>query len=613
MAAALRRLANTALTAALFRLRAVAAATAARRLALRRWRGAAVVHALRTWRDTAALASRAGAALHPMHPPVPSAPSAPSQHPSAPTRPRRPAPTRPPPPRALRAFCAGKALRSVARLLVHRDVARGWRSWIALTAAHQRSAPRAERYGEQLRATERKRRLGAIGARRGGVSGRGWGEGGAASPGTGHTLRRRRPRPFPNGRSSRASCTRQAALGGVVIAIPKYLTLTLTRLHVVVWRVLQHQSVLALNTWRHGAAPHPAPHPVLHRALHLPPPHTFSASPHLSSHPTRPVAAERAATRLQLRKVIAAWASALLRAIVRGWAEAAQHEAAARRRVSALTADARAIARAWRTWVAAVAARMRALRLARGCLVQLVHGAERRAFNSLAAAAAPRACGRAVLRVWCTHLIGRAFRTWWGAREARGAARTLVGRAVGLWRGESAVRAWAAWRARTAAAVAVEESLARVLAHWRGGWLLRALNSWRAAADAAHKAWVVAQAHRLHPARRPLRALRRAVARERQMAHAIAHWWGGSAACAFNTWRSRAAAAAAQRERAYAAVARWWHVLRTAAWNSWVARAAAAAHARRQLVAALRFWRGCEVHTYVCIRDVYCQIILSYI
>ena len=270
MAAALRRFANTALTAALFRLRAVAAAAAARRLALRRWRGVAVVHALRTWRDTAALASRAGAALHPMHPPVPSAPSAPSQHPSAPTRPRRPAPTRPPPPRALRAFCAGKALRSVARLLVHRDVARGWRSWIALTAAHQRSAPRAERYGEQLRATERKRRLGAIGARRGGVGGRGWGEGGAASPGTGHTLRRRRPRPFPNGRSSRASCTRQAALGGVVIAIPKYLTLTLTRLHVVVWRVLQHQSVLALNTWRHGAAPHPAPHPVLHRALHSP-------------------------------------------------------------------------------------------------------------------------------------------------------------------------------------------------------------------------------------------------------------------------------------------------------------------------------------------------------
>ena len=34
----------------------------------------------------------------------------------------------------------------------------------------------------------------------------------------------------------------------------------------VVWRVLQQQSVLALNTWRHGATPHPAPH------LALPPP-----------------------------------------------------------------------------------------------------------------------------------------------------------------------------------------------------------------------------------------------------------------------------------------------------------------------------------------------------
>ena len=145
MTAALRRLINTALTAALLRLRAVAAATAARRLALRRWRGAAVVHALRTWRDAAALASR-----------------------------------------------AGKVLRSVASLLVHRDVARGWRSWIALTAAHQ-------------------------------------------------------------------------------------------RLHVVVWRVLQHQSVLALNTWRHGAAPHPAPHPVLHRAPH-PPSHRTP----LSAPPRRP-------------------------------------------------------------------------------------------------------------------------------------------------------------------------------------------------------------------------------------------------------------------------------------------------------------------------------------
>ena len=420
MAAALRRLANTALTAALFRLRAVAAAAAARRLALRRWRAAAVVHALRTWRDTTALASR-----------------------------------------------AGKALRSVARLLVHRDVARGWRSWIALTAAHQ-------------------------------------------------------------------------------------------RLHVVVWRVLQHQSVLALNTWRH-------------------------------------VAAERAATRLLLRKVIAAWASALLRAIVRGWAEAAQAEAAARHRAIAFTADARASARAWRTWAAAATARVRALRLVRGCLAKLVRGATQRAFNSLAAAAAPCACGRAALRVWCTHLLGRAFRTWWGALEARGAVRALLGRALGLWRGESAVRAWAAWRARTATAVAIEETLARVLAHWRGGSLLRALNSWRAAADAAHKAWVAALAHRLHPARRSLRALRHAVTRERQMAHAVAHWWGGSAACAFRTWRSRAAVAMAQRERAYAAVARWWHVLRTAAWNSWAARAAATAHARRQLVAALRFWRGCEV------------------
>ena len=460
MTAALRRLINTALTAALLRLRAVAAATAARRLALRLWRGAAVVHALRTWRDAAALASR-----------------------------------------------TGKVLRSVASLLVHRDVARGWRSWIALTAAHQ-------------------------------------------------------------------------------------------RLHVVVWRVLQHQSVLALNTWRHGAAPHPAPHPVLHRAPHPPlPPHASlcSSPPATPPHTRRPVAAERAATRLQLRKVIAAWASALLRAIVRGWAEAAQHEAAARRRVIALTAYARARARAWRTWATAAAARVRALRLVEGCLVQLTRGAERRAFNSLAAAAAPRACGRAVLRVWCRALLGRAFRSWRGVHEARGAVRALLGRAVGQWRGESAVRAWAAWRARTAAAVAIEESLARVIAHWRGGRLLRALNSWRAAADAAQKAWVLAQAHRLHPARRSLRALRRAVARERQMAHALAHWWGGSAASAFNTWRGRAAACAAQRERACAAVARWWHVLRTAAWNTWAARAAAAVHARRQLVAALHFWRGCEV------------------
>ena len=171
--------------------------------------------------------------------------------------------------------------------------------------------------------------------------------------------------------------------------------------------------------------------------------------------------------------MIAAWASALLRAIVRGWAEAAQHEAAARRRVIALTADARARARAWRTWAAVAAARVRALRLIEGCLVQLTRGAERRAFNSLAAAAAPRACGRAALRVWCRALLGRAFRTWSGAHEARGAVRALLGRAVGLWRGESAVRAWAAWRARTAAAVAIEESMARVIAHWRGGRLAR--------------------------------------------------------------------------------------------------------------------------------------------
>ena len=151
MTAALRRLINTALTAALLRLRAVAAATATRHLALRRWRGAAVVHALRTWRDAAALASR-----------------------------------------------TGKVLRSVASLLMHYDVARGWRSWVALTAARQ-------------------------------------------------------------------------------------------RLHVVVWRVLQHQSVLALNTWRHGAAPHPAPHPVLHRAPHPPPP-TARLSPLLPArHTSTPV------------------------------------------------------------------------------------------------------------------------------------------------------------------------------------------------------------------------------------------------------------------------------------------------------------------------------------
>ena len=61
--------------------------------------------------------------------------------PPAPVAPRLPAPATAP----LRAFCAGKALRSVARLLVHRDVARGWRSWIALTATHQRPALRAER------------------------------------------------------------------------------------------------------------------------------------------------------------------------------------------------------------------------------------------------------------------------------------------------------------------------------------------------------------------------------------------------------------------------------------------------------------------------------------
>ena len=76
------------------------------------------------------------------------------------------------------------------------------------------------------------------------------------------------------------------------------------------------------------------------------------------------------------------------------------------------------------------------------------------------------------------------------------------------------------------------------------------------------------------------------------MAHALAHWWGGSAASAFNTWRSRAAACAAQRERACAAVARWWHVLRTAAWNTWAARAAAAVHARQLLARACLVWRG---------------------
>ena len=115
------------------------------------------------------------------------------------------------------------------------------------------------------------------------------------------------------------------------------------------------------------------------------------------------------------------------------------------------------------------------------------------------------------------------------------------------------VRVLLCWRAVTAA-----RSLPLMaLTQWCRGAEARALNTLRASGAARA-------------------ACRRAL--HRTLNHRLA--------AATRTWRGAAAAAAAQRERAYAAVARWWQGLLSAAWNSWVARAAAAAHVRQLLARA---------------------------
>jgi hypothetical protein len=269
--------------------------------------------------------------------------------------------------------------------------------------------------------------------------------------------------------------------------------------------------------------------------------------------------------------------------LLRAWAVHTGSELR-RRRILAATAVRRRRRWAWQRWVAAVADRAWADRVA-------IRGARRRHARVLSAWAAAAAAGREALdrdsaavasaaRVLLRALMRRAFLTWWSAADASTTLRRRCGHLAARLRANSVESTMARWATWAVQAAAQRRRVRRAVQIITRRLLMACMRSW-AAATVAKRRQAAAEAR-----------LRLSVAL-RRLALAL-DGWSNVAACWLRA-RGLLRAMTVRREAAAAA----------AAWRAWGAGCEAVQRRRWEWTRAVRMgsrgcvgrawrsWRGC--------------------